>query len=565
MFCLCLKLARAQAVLVMLSVEQQLVLAGPRCELLAQKYLSADGQLVCLRDEVYKVCEEFGLMTRPVKHCASVGFHPKNRGENGITPQHVSQKVSLFCHTGFSPFECERACLVGRAPGMRGDDYEAANARAADSAAGQLATVTKGSLDSFSITCNHTFQSFRAIHFGAAMDDASISLNGKISSGMVAEKCPLLASTVADGLRVRMLPWQFEERWPSLIELIIEADNVPLATAMPDTTLDLMHKVHKLSQTQTKDGKADWDLVEKMMLRSEIRRPHDIPHLVAWVRSSSGGKNPFVLLDVLRFAKGLLIAREIPSVVLGSFEKVYLGPSGAPYWRGAVVKAMLSARLKDFVNGINMYVTVQDVAAWGKVSLKIVQAANDIMELARAITIEKVVQKLGADSIAVAMDTLDIRLCAHIQKRPLRGEFKSLLEIAGHFGNDLRTACKDANIKWISEPPEDWILPTVEAAVDNARVSKVTELCKGKLTESQLADHFKTSNIEVGKHAKEKGTNRILVVEEIKHPFVELREVCRKRKERFGMSDFVAQFEAAAFTKPEDSDYDVYKRRMYTN
>ena len=93
----------------MLSVEQQLVLAEPRCELLAQKYLSADGQLVCLRDEVYKVCEEFGLMTRPVKHCASVGFHPQNCGENGITPQHVSQKVSLFCHTGFSPFECERA------------------------------------------------------------------------------------------------------------------------------------------------------------------------------------------------------------------------------------------------------------------------------------------------------------------------------------------------------------------------------------------------------------------------------------------------------------------------
>ena len=167
-------LARAQAFLAMLTVEQQLVLAGPRCEKLAQQYLSADGQLVGLRDEVYKVCEEFRLMTRPVKHCASVGFHPKNRGENGIAPQQVSQKVSLCCHTGFSPFECERACLVGRAPGKRGDDYEAANARAADGAAGQLATVTKGSLDSFTITCNHTFQSFRAIYFGAAMEDPSI-------------------------------------------------------------------------------------------------------------------------------------------------------------------------------------------------------------------------------------------------------------------------------------------------------------------------------------------------------------------------------------------------------
>ena len=144
------------------------------------------------------------------------GFHPKNRGENGIAPKHVSKKVSLFCQTGFSPFECERACLVGRAPGKRGDDYEAVNARAAACAAGQLAPVSKGSLDSFTITCNHTFQSFRAVHFGAANEDASISLNGKVCSAMVAQKCPLRASTVADGLRVRMLPCQLEERWPSL-------------------------------------------------------------------------------------------------------------------------------------------------------------------------------------------------------------------------------------------------------------------------------------------------------------------------------------------------------------
>ena len=177
------------------------------------------------------------------------------------------------------------------------------------------------------------------------------------------------------------------------------------------------------------------------------------------------------------------------------------------------------------------------MASWGKGSLKIVQAANDIMELARAITIERVVQKLGADIIDSVTDTLDIRLCAHIQKRPLRGELKSLLEIAGHFGNDLRTACKDANIKWISEPPEDWILPTVEAAVDNARVSKVTELCKGKLTESQLATHFKTYKIEVCKHVKEKSTNRILVVDKIILPFVVLVEVSHMRKERFAMSD----------------------------
>ena len=143
------------------------------------------------------------------------------------------------------------------------------------------------------------------------------------------------------------------------------------------------------------------------------------------------------------------------------------------------------------------------------------------MELARAITIERAVQKLGADIIATLIDTLDIRLCAHIQKRPLQGEFKSLLEIAGQFWSDLRTACQHAHVKWTSEPPKDWILPTtdVAATVANARVSKVTELCKGKLTASQLAAHFKTHNIETGGKVKENSSSRVLVVEEINDTF----------------------------------------------
>ena len=55
------------------------------------------------------------------------------------------------------------------------------------------------------------------------------------------------------------------------------------------------------------------------------------------------------------------------------------------------------------------------------------------------------------------------------------------------------------------------------------------------------------------------------MVEEIKFPFVVPVEVERKRKERFGMSDFVAQLDVHAHTKPEDSHYDVYTRRVYTS
>jgi hypothetical protein len=170
-----------------------------------------------------------------------------------------------------------------------------------------------------------------------------------------------------------------------------------------------------------------------------------------------------------------------------------------------------------------------------------VQNANSIMERAREITTERAVQKLGADIIETLIDTLDIRLCAHVQKRPLQGDFKSLLEIAGQFGSDFRTACQHARAKFTDEPPKEWILPTTAAAatVSNTSVSKVTELRKGKLTASQVAVHFKTHKVEAGKKVTENSSRRVLVVEEINDTSVVLVEEGRKRKERFAVADFL--------------------------
>ena len=328
------------------NVEPMLDAAEEKFKAINAKYIAGDPQLVGLRDEVLEVAEVSGILTRPVKQVAEVGFHPKNRGDNGVTPQEVPIKTSLLCDKGFSLPECERALLAGRAPGKVGDSYEQANINLAEASGGCLAPVAKGSLDSFTLTCNHTFQSFRSVHFGTANDDPSISTNGKVAIALVKSRCPPLAAVVEGGMRVRMLPWQFEQRWPSLVALLIEADNVPFAVAKSDTTWDLLQKIHSLSrQHTTPNGETDWAVVERMAQRSEIRRPEDIPELVAWVRSSSGGsKDPFVLSDVVRFVKGLKTPQEVPASVLGKFEKIYLGPSGLPHWRGGLRSRPLHKR-----------------------------------------------------------------------------------------------------------------------------------------------------------------------------------------------------------------------------
>ncbi len=152
------------------TVEQRLDDAAPALRDIAEKYGSAACRLVSLRDELLRVCDTHMIVTTATKMCTEVGFHPKNRGTRGITPQDVQRKTSIFCRTGFSPSECERALLVRRIPGSVGDQYEEANRLAAEQSIGALAPVARGTLDSFTLTCNHTFQSFRSVSFGAASE-----------------------------------------------------------------------------------------------------------------------------------------------------------------------------------------------------------------------------------------------------------------------------------------------------------------------------------------------------------------------------------------------------------
>ena len=84
-------------------------------------------------------------------------------------------------------------------------------------------------------------------------------------------------------------------------------------------------------------------------------------------------------------------------------------------------------------------------------------------------------------------------------------------------------------------------------------MSKVTELSKGKLTENQLATHFKTHKVEAGKNVTEISSRRTLVVEEINDTHVVLVEEGRKRKERFAVADSLSQFDVPAYKKPEDA------------
>lgn len=538
------------------SVEEKLAAAAPEFQAMKAAYKDTSAQLVFLRDEIYRVADQRGISTFRTIHCAGVGHHPKNRP---MTVARVPKKVAGFTITGFSPEECKRACVIGRIPGEKGDAYEAACAQTAKQSQGQLAGVAKGSLSEFTLTCNHTFQSLRCVHFETASTEAGITKDGNISKALVLAKSASLMEAVESGVqKVRCLPYQFELEHPELVECIIEADNIPLQSADKDTTVDRLVKCHKHAQNNLlEDGKPNWDRIELLMKRSEPDRAEDIPHIIAWMRSSCGGVgDPWVMNDIVRFQRSLTVYRDIPPSVLGKFENVNLGPSKCPFWRAAVAKAILLARQSDIVNGTNTYVTMGDVAGFAKAAFKFVETANGYMQRARELATDKTLKKVPTLEIDQIIDTFDIRLVGHILKRPLKGDFKSLMSIGTALHASFVEAASVNGLKYKVECPTDWkAATTVFVAASSAKT--VATLSRTAATTETITDFLKELGFEVDHTVRETVSQRVLKITEITNDVVVLKDVAKggkARAENYTIIDFRKTFERMNKGVTKDTD-----------
>ena len=521
--------------IVMASMDQRLSDADAALAALKTRYESADSQLVAIRDEVFVVLENKGLIEHNVKFVGRAGFHPRNRGKRGITPSEVPNKLAGFKASGFSA-SLLKPVMVKRSPAERGNTYEQVNIVLCNATAsdGMLAPVGAGTLDSFTLTANHSWQALKLAQYSECDP-----------------KFKAIHAALNDGLHVIELPWQLEERHPWLIDLIIEADNVPQGIVVNDSTLDLCYKIKNLSQElkRGEDNTTDWDAVEARMKRSAVHRPTDVPFLIEFVRSSCLSPRFDLLDDVDQFSKRLQVVQEVPAKVMGKFESVYLGPSGSPLWRAAVWKAIMRAGSKYVSNGVNTYTTLSDVINMGKsVQLKPVQSAEVIMEQARDTESKS---NIPTHVTSDLIDTLGIRLVAHSKRL---GEFKSQLAIAGDFYHNMKSNVGAT----IVDMPNEWILPQhgggddadthANATKNNGKhcVSGTTSAC----TNVQIVMHMKLRGVEVGSAVIEKVSKEVFKVVKITADQISL--VHKDGREQTASPSLFLSLYDKSKTKPEE-------------
>jgi hypothetical protein len=239
--------------------------------------------------------------------CQVTGFHPWNRSLSGIAPSKVAQRVRKFGEHGFSFAECLRACSVKKNTNVSGTQHEKTNIDIIKQSNGQLADVVPGSLQQFSLTCNHSNQAVRAIDAEVELDDPIFAPGGRVSKGLFKSRDPHGIAVALD----KGIPWLqidgiVETQNPIIIRIILESDNIPNEIADRDAIPALLLKCH--NALMTVDATNPDSVVAaavSMVQRSESDdRKGDIHVYVEFAFDWGGGNVPFVLHEIDLYSRG---------------------------------------------------------------------------------------------------------------------------------------------------------------------------------------------------------------------------------------------------------------------
>ena len=118
---------------------------------------------------------------------------------------------------------------------------------------GQLPSVSAGMIEVFSLTCSHTNAALRVGGNDLPSDDPTLSVNGRVSQPNIAEVDASLADAIENGIDRMVLDSSIEEEHPEILDLITEADNVPMAIASADSPSTMMLKLRNIASKMSGD------------------------------------------------------------------------------------------------------------------------------------------------------------------------------------------------------------------------------------------------------------------------------------------------------------------------
>lgn len=288
-----------------------------------------------LRDNCIQMLRSVKLLKLRRYTSNQVGVHPKNRYGDGIIPGHVVSLVEKFTLRGFSEEDLgiPRATELPPPGHARREEFVRFCNLLAEKSGGILPMYGANEIEIVSGQKSHTSQACRCVLQGAACENELIAADGRCSLEKVRAQRPSFAKVCEEGMEWEVVPWEVEDEFDLIMDLIQETGNAATTTAQQETRLEICLKMtssfnrstslrNNMTDTETDEV---WTKVIQEARRGGSDFADEIPDLANFLKNSKTEQ----LHELVDFQKSLSFnPRIVNASIMHQVMKVPLGEDG---------------------------------------------------------------------------------------------------------------------------------------------------------------------------------------------------------------------------------------------
>jgi hypothetical protein len=316
------------------TVTERLALIRGNMVKLFHRFEAPDAPIFDLRDECLKLLRSVGLLKSRRYSSRHVGVHPKNRYGDGLIIAHVGKLVIKFSVRGFSIEELgvPRATEMPPAGHWRHEEFTNFCNETVTKSDGVLPKFDPNEIEILSAQKSHTSQSCRCVLKGAPCDDDRVATNGVYSMDKIRGLRPSYAQVIDDGMLWEVVPWEVEDAFPLIMDLVQEAGNAAGTSVQHETRLEVCLKMVASYKRQSKgadltdiESAVIWKKVVEETQSNDHEFNDELPDLAEFLKHTKYD----MLGKLVDYQKSLkFVPRTVPASVMTAVMKLALGEDG---------------------------------------------------------------------------------------------------------------------------------------------------------------------------------------------------------------------------------------------
>ena len=320
-------------------------------------------------DEVLKLLEGDGFLSKLQIPPKRVGVHPKNRYGFGVHANNVHRLGARIVAMGWSWVACALAICVGETSRRCISSFTTKLQKGSK----KFGKSNPNEIEYGSLACGHSNQFLVACLDGAYTDEPTLAgPDGRISMEKVLknDKYGHMKEALEKGMHWQIIDPRAEEIYgPALPNLVQRARQAVGQVQNEESLLELCLECNNVAAEMmgADDGDVDYQHVEEIVAQSQVKNPDDIPRACAFVQLYGGGSRGQYIKDLAKFVALCVPAqRTIESNKLSAFLKLKLETHElCPEFVTGVLKMDYDAPEKNVFSHVCKFLKESHIASFG--------------------------------------------------------------------------------------------------------------------------------------------------------------------------------------------------------